>query len=138
MQVFMIFAAFAVVGVILRILMMIIAAFAGHIILFDSVVLAFIAGLVARFSLKIHSAYALLVGIAVFFLLFWLQNTKVGFYVIGLVMSVAWGFIFGMIVYLFTSDMIWFYVIWGLSTVFVIGLHFNARGSSTDATYIEE
>lgn len=130
MQLVLILIAITVVSLTLRFLAFIITAFAGHIILLDSVILALIAGGLGKGLLDMHSAFALVFGIVCFFFLFWLQHTNIGFYVIGFMMSLIWGFIFGMISYLFTSDTIWFFVIWALSTIVVISLHFHARNTS--------
>lgn len=116
------------ISIVIGVVLVIISLFVGHIILFDSIFLSLLSGVLCHEFLGLHPAFALLLGIAVFVLLFWLQNTRFGFWIIGLLLSALWGFIFGFIVYIFTSqDMIWFYVIWGLGTLIMIGLHLKAR-----------
>lgn len=116
------------ISIVIGVVLVIISLFVGHIILFDSIFLSLLSGVLCHEFLGLHPAFALLLGIAVFALLFWLQNTRCGFWIIGLLLSALWGFIFGFIVYIFTSqDMIWFYVIWGLGTLIMIGLHLKAR-----------
>lgn len=119
------------ISIAIGLIFLIISIFVGHIILFDSIFLALLSGVLCHEFLGLHPALALLLGLAVFVLLFWLQNTKFGFWVIGILLSVLWGFIFGFIAYTFTSqDMIWFYVIWGVGTLAMIGLHLHARNTN--------
>ena len=123
-----VYGVFTAISIVIGIILVIISLFVGHIILFDSIFLALLSGVLCHDFLGLHPAFALLLGLAVFGLLFWLQNTRFGFWIIGLFLSVLWGFIFGFIAYIFSSqDMIWFYVIWGLGTLVMIGLHLKAR-----------
>lgn len=122
------YGALTAISIVIGVVMLVISLFVGHIILFDSIFLALLSGVLCHEFLGLHPAFALLLGIAVFALLFWLQNTKFGFWIIGILLSALWGFIFGFIAYAFTSqDMIWFYVVWGLGTAVMIGLHLKAR-----------
>lgn len=122
------YGALTAISIVIGVVMLVISLFVGHIILFDSIFLALLSGVLCHEFLGLHPAFALLLGIAVFSLLFWLQNTKFGFWIIGILLSALWGFIFGFIAYAFTSqDMIWFYVVWGLGTAVMIGLHLKAR-----------
>lgn len=109
----------------LRVATAFLSVFGEHIILFDSILLAVLAWALSKGY--IHSAFALLVGIFTFLLLFALQKTTIGFYLIGLIMSLAWGAFFGVVALIFTSDSIWTLVSFGLATVVVIALHFSAR-----------
>lgn len=122
------YGALTAISIAIGVILVIISLFVGHIILFDSIFLALLSGVLCHEFLGLHPAFALLLGLAVFGLLFWLQNTRFGFWIIGLLLSALWGFIFGFIAYTFTSqDMIWFYVVWGLGTLVMIGLHLKAR-----------
>lgn len=122
------YGVFTAISIVIGIILVIISLFVGHIILFDSIFLALLSGVLCHDFLGLHPAFALLLGLAVFGLLFWLQNTRFGFWIIGLFLSALWGFIFGFIAYIFSSqDMIWFYVVWGLGTLVMIGLHLKAR-----------
>lgn len=128
MGAFVAYGALTAISIVIGLILVIISLFVGHIILFDSIFLALLSGVLCHEFLGLHPAFALLLGIAAFALLFWLQNTKFGFWVIGILLSALWGFIFGFIAYTFTSkDMIWFYVVWGLGTAIMIGLHLKAR-----------
>ncbi|MDL2205422.1 hypothetical protein LJC61_04640 [Ruminococcaceae bacterium OttesenSCG-928-A16] len=116
------------IGGILAVVLTVIGLFFGHIIIFDSIALAIVAGFVSHGVFHIHPALSLLIGIVTFFGLFFLQNTKVGFWIIGGLLSLIWGFIFAMMAYEFTSkDMIWTNVVFGLATLIMIGLHIKAR-----------
>lgn len=118
----------AVIGLFLGFIFMIIGLFAGHIILFDSILLAIISGILCNQLWGVHPAFCLLIGIAVLILLFKLQTTTVGFWVIGLLLSAFWALIFGFLAYFISSeDIIWFFVITGLGFAMMIGLHLKAR-----------
>ncbi len=117
------------VGIAVCILLTIIGLFVGQIILFDSIALSIAAAIVCYQLWSIHPAFCLLIGIALFIFLFWLQNTKVGFWIIGILLSLVWAFVFSFIAYTATGgDMIWTYVVLGLGFVLMIGLHLKARG----------
>ena len=117
-----------IIGAVLLVIFTVIGLFFGHIILFDSIALGLVAGLISHGLLEIHPALALLIGLVVFLVLFFLQNTKVGFWIIGAIMSLAWGLIFASMAWEFTGkDMIWTYTVFGLATIIMIGLHLKAR-----------
>lgn len=119
---------FLAIALFLGLIATFIAAFIGHIILLDSILLALTGGITCHILWKVHPAFCLLIGIALFFFLFWLQNTKYGFWIIGTLLSLFWAFVFGFFAYGFSNgDMIWFYVIMGLGFVISIGLHLKAR-----------
>ena len=92
--------------------------------------LAVISGLVANKVLHIHPAFSLLIGIAVLLFLFWVQNTRYGFWIVGGFLSLLWALFFSVIAYSATNkDMIWTYVVMGLGFVLMMLLHLNARDS---------
>ena len=119
-----------IIGAVLLVVCTVIGLFFGHIILFDSIALGLVAGLVSHGLLEVHPALALLIGLGVFLALFFLQNTKVGFWIICAIMSLAWGLIFASMAWEFTGkDMIWTYTVFGLATVVMIGLHLKAKNT---------
>jgi len=119
-----------IIGIIISLILSVIGLFIGHIILFDSIALALIAGVVSNSVFSIHPAIALVIGIVLFTLLLWIQNTKFGFWIIGGLLSIIWGYIFSIIAYMFSDrDIIWHYVVLGLGTVLMMGLHIKARDS---------
>ena len=102
-------------------ILLIISVFVGHIIFFDSIVLGIIAGVCCNHFFTLHPALCLLVGVAVFAALLFLQNTRFGF---------VWAFIFAFFAYIFAGeDMIWFYVVLGLAFIVMVGLHIKARSN---------
>jgi len=118
------------VSIFIGLILTAIGIFFGHIILFDSIVLAAITGVVCNQIWSVHPALSLLIAIVLFAFLFWLQNTKVGFWIIGVLLSVFWAFVFGFLAYIFSSeDMVWFYVVMGLGFIVMMGLHLKARDS---------
>ena len=116
------------IGIIVGFIFTVIGLFIGHIILFDSIFLAAISGLICNQIWNVHPAICLVIALALFGLLFWLQNTKVGFWIIGLLLSAFWALVFGFLAYAFSSsDPIWGYVVMGLGFIVMVGLHLNAR-----------
>ena len=102
--------------------------FFGNIILFDSIALAVAGGVCCNQLLSVHPALCLVIGIAVFIALRFLQNTRFGFWIIGGLLSALWAFVFGFVAYIASGeDMVWFYVILGLGFLLVGGLHLRAR-----------
>ena len=117
-----------VVSVIIVIVTTIVGLFIHQIILVESIGIAIAAGCLASHFLSIHPAFCLLIGIGVLVGLLYLMNTKIGFWLIGGLMSLLWGLLIAVFVYDGTGkDMIWTYVSWGLATLVVLGLHINAR-----------
>ena len=75
-----------------------------------------------------HPALAIVIGITVLLGLLLLHRTRPGFWLIGGVLSVVWGFIFATMAYEFSGkDMVWTYVVWALGAVLVFALHLRAR-----------
>ena len=118
------------ISIFIGLIFTIIGIFVGHIILFDSIFFAVISGIVCHQLWNIHPALCVLIAVAAFTLLFWLQRTRVGFWIIGTLLSAFWAFIFGIVAYLISNqDMIWFYVVAGLGFLAMLGLHRSARGN---------
>lgn len=121
---------FLAIGLAISLILLIISVFVGHIIFFDSIVLGIIAGVCCNHFFTLHPALCLLVGVVVFAALLFLQNTRFGFWAIGLLMSAVWAFIFAFFAYIFAGeDMIWFYVVLGLAFIVMVGLHIKARSN---------
>jgi hypothetical protein len=76
----------------------IIGLFLKQIIIFYSLALGIVAGFSAHGLLHINMVLAIITGIAAFGIMLFLQMTKVGFWIIGLIMSGLWGFAFGAVV----------------------------------------
>ena len=120
-----------IIGGILIIICTIIGLFIGNIILFDSLALAIASGFAAHGLLHIHPALSIVIGIVVLVALYGLQMTKVGFWIIGGLLSLFWGLVFSSMAWEFSGkDMIWTYVVFGLGTLLMIGLHINAKNKA--------
>ena len=120
--------AYLIIGLAISFVIMVVGLFVGHIILFDSIALGIISGVCCNHFFTLHPALCLLIGAAVFALLLFLQNTRFGFWLIGVLLSAAWAFIFAFFAYIFGGeDMIWFYVVLGLAFIVMLILHINAR-----------
>lgn len=116
-----------VIGIVFSLIFMVVGLFVGHIIIFDSIALGIISSVCCSHFLALHPAFCLLIGIAVFVVLFLLQRTSAGFWIIGCLLSTVWAVIFAFFVYLFTKDMTWFYVVAGIALVVMLLLHISAR-----------
>lgn len=117
----------SIIGLVISFILLVVGLFIGHIIVFDSIALGIISGLCCNHFLTLHPAFCLLIGIAVFVGLLFLQHTSVGFWIIGCLLSAVWAFIFAFFAYIFTEDMIWFYVVGGIAFVVMLLLHIRAR-----------
>lgn len=118
------------ISIIIGLIFTVIGLFLGHIILFDSIFLAVISGIVCNQVWSIHPAFCLIIAIVLFGLLFWLQNTGPGFWIIGGLLSLFWSVVFGFFGYVFSGeDAIWGYVVMGLGFILMMGLHIKARNS---------
>lgn len=116
------------ISIVLGIICFAVGLFFGNIIFFDSIFFSVITGILCSQLTKIHPAFCLLIGIGLFFLLFLLQLTRAGFWIIGILMSAFWALIFSVFVYDATDkDPIWTYVSMGLIFVLMILLHLHAR-----------
>lgn len=111
------------IGVGLALIVGVIYLFFKNIIVFDSGLIALVTGILLHNNLSVHSAFCLLIGLGIFILLVALQNTTVGFWVIGTVCTLFWSIIFGC----FGPDRIWQVVIFGLSFIILFGLRIYAR-----------
>jgi len=122
-----------VIAVAATIISTIAGLFFGDIILFESIGVAIAAGCLTSHFLHIHPAFCVLIGIAVLAGLYFLMNTKFGFWIIGGLMSLVWGFCVAVIVFGSTGkDMIWTYVSWGLATAAILALHIKAKNSAAE------
>lgn len=120
--------AYLVLGLAIGFIVMVVGLFVGHIILFDSIALGIISGICCYHFFTLHPALCLLIGAAVFALLLFLQNTRFGFWIIGVLLSAAWALIFAFFAYIFGGeDMMWFYVVLGLAFIVMLLLHIRAR-----------
>lgn len=118
------------IGLIIGMIFTIIGLFLGHIILFDSIFFAVIVGIICNQILGVHTALCLLIGLALFGLLFKLQTTSVGFWIIGVLLSAFWAGVFCLLAFMLTEhDMIWTYVVLGLGFVIMMGLHLRAKNT---------
>ena len=80
------------------------------------------------FDFQIHLAICFVIGTVVFFLAYFIQTTKVGFWIFAVIFSAAWAFVSVLILYAFvTKDMVWFWVIFGVSFLINIGSHNRSR-----------
>ena len=106
----------------------IIGLFFGNIIVFDSIALGILSGVLASELWSLHPAFCLLIGIAMFIGVMFLQKTKIGFWIVAVVLSLLWALIFSSLAYeISQKDMVWTYVVFGLGLLLMMGLHLRAR-----------
>ena len=114
--------AYLIIGLVVSFILMVVGLFIGHIIVFDSIALGIISGVCCNHFFTLHPALCVLIGAAVFALLLFLQKTRFGFWVIGVLLSAAWAaFIIS------NADQLWFYVVCGLAFIIMLLLHIKAR-----------
>lgn len=110
----------------LQVLAGVVGLWFSQIIFFDSALAGVAAGMACNHFAQIHPAICIVIGLAAFFLIFMLQATTIGFWVIGGLFTLAYASAFGFIAYS-EGDMIWGVVVFGLSLLIVGGLHLHAR-----------
>ncbi len=120
--------AIIAISIVIGLIFTVIGIFVGHIILFDSILISIAAGILSNQILHIHPAFCLLISIALFVILFKIQYTKIGFWIISVILSAFWGFVFSICAYAATNaDMIWTYVILGIGFIVMMLLHLKAK-----------
>ena len=120
--------AIMAIGLFIGLVCSVIGLFFGHIILFDSIALGIAAGVCCNQFTAIHPALCLVIGIATFLLLLWLQNTRIGFWLVGGLLTLIYAAVFGLLAYFISEhDPIWGWVIFGLVFLVVGALHLRAR-----------
>ena len=113
--------AYLIIGLVVSFILMVVGLFIGHIIVFDSIALGIISGVCCNHFFMLHPALCVLIGAAVFALLLFLQKTRFGFWVIGVLLSAAWAVIFGLLAFIISNaDQLWFYVVCGLAFIVML------------------
>jgi len=82
-----------IIGIIIGLILTAIGLFFGNISLFESIATGVIARVVVHKLMGIHPGIALAIGIATIVVLYFLQTTSAGFWIVGGLYSVAWGFL---------------------------------------------
>ena len=90
--------AIMAIGLFIGLVCSVIGLFFGHIILFDSIALGIAAGVCCNQFTAIHPALCLVIGVATFLLLLWLQNTSIGFWLVGGLLTLIYAAVFGLLV----------------------------------------
>ena len=119
--------AILAIGIVIGLICSVIGLFFGHIILFDSIALGIVAGVCCNSFTPIHPALCIVIGIAVFLLLLCLQHTKIGFWVVGGLLTLIYAAVSGLLAYMISEhDPIWGWVIFGIVFLVIGGLHLRA------------
>ena len=123
--------AYLILALAIGFIIMVVGLFVGHIIVFDSIALGIISGVCCNHFFTLHPALCLLIGVVVFALLLFLQKTRFGFWIIGILLSAVWAVIFGLLAFIISNaDPVWFFVICGISFVIMLILHIKARNKA--------
>ena len=88
-----------IIGIVLGLTLTIIGLFFGNISLFESIATGIILGVVAHKLWHLQPGLALVIGIAAIVVLYFIQMTSIGFWVIGGLYSIAWGFVVAFVAY---------------------------------------
>lgn len=116
------------IGAAVGIVIFIIGLFLKQIIVFDSIALGIVAGFMVHGLLHVHTVLAIVIGIAVFGVLLWLQTAKAGFWIIGIILSILWGFIFAFVAWSVTErNLFWTYCVWIAGALVIMLLHLWSR-----------
>ena len=127
--------AYLIIGLVVSFILMVVGLFIGHIIVFDSIALGIISGVCCNHFFTLHPALCVLIGAAVFTLLLFLQKTRFGFWVIGVLLSAAWAVIFGLLAFIISNaDQLWFYVVCGLAFIVMCFCGFQRAKNGMDGT----
>jgi hypothetical protein len=122
-----------IISIIVMVISTIVGLFVGQIILFESIGIAIAAGCLVSHFFHIHPVFCILIGLAVLVSLFYLMNTKIGFWLIGGLMSLLWGLLVTVFVFSGTGkDMVWTYASWAVASLIVFALHFKAKSKVTN------
>lgn len=121
------FGLVTVISIFVGLVVGIVGLFLKDIITFDSIAIAILSGALLGGLLKWHFGICIVTAFVIFFLLMFLQNTKIGFWVIASIMSLFWGLVFGLLFYSGKLGMIWNYGMWVVGFVLVMILHLRAK-----------
>lgn len=116
------------IGAAIGFILFLIGLFFKQIIVFDSIALGVIAGFAANGVWHLSTIFSIGIGVGVFALLLFLQMTKAGFWIIGVLLSVLWGFIFAFVAWSVTDKSpFWTYGVWVVGALLIMLLHLGSR-----------
>lgn len=115
--------------VVILIGLLLIKSFFTNIILADGIALGVIATYYA-WKFPIHTAFKIMIGIAVLIIILALSRTSIGFWIIASLMSLAWSALIAeLVAELVEFDIVWTVIAAIVGFVISIGLHIAARNS---------
>lgn len=116
------------IGAAVGLVIFIIGLFFGYITVFDSIALGVVGGFVTHGVFRLHPGWTVLIGIVIFAALLFIQFTGPGFWIVGGLLSIIWGFIFSLFAYSMSGEsMAWTIGVWIAGTVVMLLLHLRAR-----------
>lgn len=78
------------------------------------------------FEFDVHPAICFGIGVAVFGLVWLIERTKIGFWILAAIMSIAWALILAIVVHFFLHDTLWFWVVLVAATLINVNSHHRA------------
>lgn len=116
------------IGAAIGFILFLVGLFFQQIMVFDSIALGVIAGFAVNGVWHLSTAPSIGIGAGVFALLLFLQMTKVGFWIIGVLLSILWGFIFAFVAWSITDKSpFWTYGVWVMGALLMMLLHLWSR-----------
>lgn len=114
--------------VFLSIFLVVFRMFLSNIIIFYGILAGIAAGLVCGLLWGVHTAFCIVIGVAICAVFIMLHIFKIGFWIITPIMTAAWTGFFGFMAYdISRGDWIWVSVAGCFAALIVLGLHFYAR-----------
>lgn len=116
------------IGAAIALVIFIIGLFFGYITVFDSIALGIIGGVVVHCVFQLHPGWAFLIGIGICAALMFIQSTGPGFWIVGGLLSIVWGFIFSLFAFSMSGEsMVWTIGVWVTGAIVMMLLHLKAR-----------
>jgi hypothetical protein len=117
------------IGIVIGLILTVVGLFFGNISLFESIATGIIVGVAVHKIGSVHPGIAVGIGIITLIILYFLQTTSVGFWIVGGLYSVAWGFIVCLVVFSASGkNMAYTYIGWAIGALAFLGLHLIAKG----------
>lgn len=123
----LLFLVWVMVRVIFSVLLGIFSFFIKNIIIAENLTISIIGGIFAHHIWNIHAAICLLLGIILFFILTAIHTTKIGFYILSGIMTLAWAC--GIAFFFYDTshkDIIWTIVGFIIGLIVISLLHYQA------------
>ena len=118
-----------IIALVIGFVLSIIGMFFRDICFFESLATGLILGIVVKSVYDLSTFFSVIIGVVVMIALYTVQLTRIGFWVVGGIFSLAWGFIISLLaVYDGTSqNALKTNLVWAAVTIVFMGMHIYAR-----------